>query len=104
MDPIKPTAYDVESLEVGFLAPDCFGTLSRVTRIYARGVNVKSKPYVCYYTRLSDTSTVSGSMTVGEVYPSLPVIAECNQTSMIPDRACTTLLIAANGGGGYEHD
>ena len=38
-----PTRSEIEALKEGDLAPDCFGNWRRVTRIYARGDDVKGQ-------------------------------------------------------------
>jgi len=54
-----PTTEDVEGLEVGDMAYDCFGLEREVVRIFGRGVSVNGNAYVCYYT---DSGTGSGSI------------------------------------------
>ena len=66
-----PTRAEIQSLEVGDLAPDCFGSWRRVTRIYARGADVKGKAYVCYHTEFGPTSSISNSLKEGEIHRSV---------------------------------
>ena len=63
-----PTRAEIQSLEVGDLAPDCFGQWRLVTRIFGRGHDVKGKAYVCYYTEFGPTSSISNSLKEGEIH------------------------------------
>lgn len=67
-----PELADVENLQVGDLAPDCFGKLAKVTRIFHRGTDINGKRFVCYYTSINDKDIAlgngySGSMKVDEL-------------------------------------
>lgn len=62
-----PTRTEIEALKEGDLAPDCFGHLRRITRIYARGNDIKGKAYVCYYTELGPNASISNSLKEGEI-------------------------------------
>jgi hypothetical protein len=62
-----PTRSEIEALNEGDLAPDCFGHWRRVTRIYARGDDLNGRAYVCYYTEFGPTSNISNSLTEGEI-------------------------------------
>ena len=64
----KATREYIESLQVGDLAPDCFGKLSEITEIYGLGVNSRGGKYICYYTKLSDNATISRSLIEGQPY------------------------------------
>src|SRR5208283_461813 len=63
-----PTRDEIQSLEVGDLAPDCFGQWRRVTKIYGKGHDVKGKAYICYYTEFGPTSIISNSLKEGEIH------------------------------------
>ncbi len=50
--PLVPCAEWVLDLKVGDIAPDCFrGSRAIVDEIFARGVDVNGRPYVCGYLR-----------------------------------------------------
>jgi hypothetical protein len=66
-----PTRAEIQSLEVGDLAPDCFGQWRRVTKIYGRGDDRNGKAYVCYYTEFGPTSSISNSIKEGEIHRSV---------------------------------
>lgn len=57
-----PTRDQVESLRVGDVAPDCFGGLSPVVEIFARGDDIEGRAFVCYYSSVRGTLKVSNSM------------------------------------------
>lgn len=63
----RPTRDNIEQLDVGSLAPDCFGQLKPITRIYAMGENIHEKKYICYYVQFSENATISQSLTEGEI-------------------------------------
>ena len=68
-----PTTADVANLKVGDLAPDCFGRMSRVTRIFARKEDINGNLFVCYYCAMNENDTAengcgcSASMKAGEL-------------------------------------
>ena len=95
MRPIRPTRNDVETLQIGFLAPNPYGTLGRVVEIFSRGTDPNNRVYVGYYTETGAGGKVSSWMKEDEVYMSLPVCTKYG-TKEIPLADCTTLLIAAN--------
>lgn len=57
-----PTLDQVESLQVGDVAPDCFGGLSPVVEIFGRGNDIEGRAYVCFYNCVRGTLTVSNSI------------------------------------------
>lgn len=57
-----PTKQQIQSYQVGDLAPNCFGE-GRITEIYAKQQNVQGKWFICYYTQLREGSTISHSLT-----------------------------------------
>lgn len=63
----RPTRDEVLNLQVGDLAPSCFGRLEHVSSIYGRGDDIHGKAYVCYYTRSATGLTVSNSLKEGQV-------------------------------------
>lgn len=63
-----PSEEWIQSLQEGDFVPDCFGQLNAITRIHARGVDISGRVYICFYTRFSETSTMSGSFKVGELH------------------------------------
>lgn len=68
-----PSLADVESVAVGKLAPNCFGSESIVTRISYIGNDIHGKRFVCYVTAMSERDTpgngcgCSTSMKEGEL-------------------------------------
>jgi hypothetical protein len=71
-----PTRGQVEALQVGDLALDCFGKFNPVTDIYGRGTDIKGKRYVCFYTRLDDHASISGSYKEGELVRTVPLCSK----------------------------
>lgn len=68
MTAYRPTRAEIDALQVGQLAPDCFGRLAEVKSIYARSDDINGKRFVCYYTVFgSGGSTCSMSQKEGEV-------------------------------------
>ena len=63
-----PTRAEIEALRENDLAPDCFGNWKRVTRVFARGVDVNGRAYVCFYTEFGPTSSISTSLKEGELH------------------------------------
>lgn len=53
-----PDRSDVENLKVGDLAPDCFGRMARVTKIFGNGTDINGKRFVCYMCAMSDRDTI----------------------------------------------
>lgn len=69
-----PTRSQVESLHVGDMAINPFGKMAEVTEVFARGVDVKGRAYICYYTRTgTETGSMSNSMTEGELVRTVPL-------------------------------
>jgi len=52
-----PDRADVENLKVGAFAPDCFGELSRVTKIAYTGISQSGRAYVGYVTAMNSNDT-----------------------------------------------
>jgi hypothetical protein len=71
-----PTRQQVEALQVGDLALDCFGHLNPVTDIYGRGTDIKGKHYVLFYTRLDDHGSISGGYKEGELVRTVPLCSK----------------------------
>lgn len=63
-----PSAEFVANLAVGDFVPDCFGRMCEVTSITFRGVDIRGAAFVGFYTRFSDTATMSGDFKVGELH------------------------------------
>ena len=81
----RPTRDDIESLQVGDLAPDCFGKMSPVTSIIYRGVNVKGKAFVGFYTAFGENnSSISGSMTEDETVSTIQITQAFKQACLAP--------------------
>ena len=68
-----PTLADVEGIEPGVLALDCFGRWSRVREVLYRGTDVAGRPFVGFATEFGPNSTVSGSYKVGELVRTVPL-------------------------------
>lgn len=80
-----PTREDVESLQVGDFAPDCFGKMSKVVKITYRGTNVHGKAYVGFYTEFGDNkSSMSGSLVEDEVVSTVPLARVYRQAHLAP--------------------
>lgn len=79
-----PTREWIDSLKPGDLAPNVYGDLAPITTISAVGDDVQGRRYVCLYTRLSDTSRISGSFKEGELHRTFSaheITAELRQAS-----------------------
>jgi len=61
-----PTKEEIEALQVGDLAPTCFGTMERITEIFGRGQDLEGLTYVCYFHQWGATSTMSMSLKAGQ--------------------------------------
>ena len=69
-----PTKQNVELLQVGDSALNCFGEWVEVTRIFARGTNVKGKLFVCFDTKFGENGgQMSGSYTENELVRTVPL-------------------------------
>jgi hypothetical protein len=66
MNDFTPTAEWIDSLQAGDLVPNCFGQMAEIVTITCKQKDIKGRLYVCLYTRLSKTSTISGSFKEGE--------------------------------------
>lgn len=62
-----PTRPEIEAIQVGALAPNCFGYLARVSEVFGRGTDINGNRYVCYKTELGAGSTITASLTEGQV-------------------------------------
>lgn len=80
----RPTRQDILGLQVGDLAPNCFGTMSRVTRIYGRGDDIKGKAFVCYYTENGPHSEVSNSLKEDETLATVPLTIKYKRAELAP--------------------
>jgi len=72
-----PTRSEIEDIRENDLAPDCFGNWKRVTRIFARGVDVNGRAYVCFYTEFGTTSSISNSLKEGELHRTVALTGKC---------------------------
>lgn len=75
----RPSRQDVENLHVGDFAPNVFGE-GKVTEIYAHGIDINGKSYVCYYSTWgpSGDSRISGSMKENEIVRTIALTAMLN--------------------------
>lgn len=62
-----PSKVDVEKLKVGDAALDAFGRYSRVVEVFARGIDVHGKAYVCFKTDFGPGATMTASMKEDEL-------------------------------------
>lgn len=75
-----PTRAQIEDLKVGDIAFDGFGHKRKVTKITARGFDIKGKRYVCFYTEFGDYSSMSQSYKENELLLTTQLCA--NHTSV----------------------
>jgi hypothetical protein len=69
-----PTKQDILDVEVGSMAPDGFGKLAKVTRIFAKQQDINDKWFVCYYVKLGeDGSAVSHDLKEDELDRTFPL-------------------------------
>lgn len=81
----RPTREDIESLQIGDLAPDCFGKMSPVTSIIFRGTNVHGKAFVGFYTEYGENNgAISGSMTEDETVSTVQITQAFKQACLAP--------------------
>lgn len=81
---VKPTRDDILSLQVGDLAPTCFGTMARVVDIFGRGDDVHGRAYVCYYTEWGTNARLSHSLSEDEIVPTVPLTARFHRIDLVP--------------------
>ena len=62
-----PSRKDIQSLEVGDLAPNAFGKLARVVAITTRREDVSGKLFACYTVEGGERSTITNLMKENEV-------------------------------------
>lgn len=75
----------IENLMVGDKAPDCFGKVAKVVRIFCRGLNIHGQMYVGYYTEFGgDGGSISSSVTEGEVFSTVALTAKYHQMQLVP--------------------
>lgn len=59
----------IQSLKVGDFAPDCFGNMRKITRIFGElRPNCKGKLCINYYTEHGPTSQISNGATEGQIF------------------------------------
>ncbi len=87
----RPTKEWIEGLQVGDLAQDVFGNVSKIVNIYARGRNIHGKVYICLYIQHgSPGSSISQSYTEGEVEPTIGLTNKYHQTRLYPEEVITS--------------
>lgn len=79
---IVPTREEIDNLQVGDLAIDCFGKMSRVVRIAFRGTDLNGRAYVGYNTDLGPGSTISQSIKEGELVRTLATSRDHTSTAL----------------------
>ena len=62
-----PEPVDVQLVKVGVKAPDPFGGMSTVTKVFAKGISITGKEYVCYYVKFGDMAAISMSLMAGRL-------------------------------------
>jgi hypothetical protein len=77
-----PTRAEIEALKEGDPAPDCFGNWRPVTKIYARGDDVKGKAYVCYYTEFGPGASISNSLKEAELHRTVALTGKCTSREL----------------------
>jgi hypothetical protein len=83
-----PSISDIEHLNVGDLALDCFGKMSKVTYISARRIATANTPFVMFYTETgTGNGSVSGVYRAGELVRTVPLSFKLtsNQTKSLED-------------------
>jgi hypothetical protein len=80
----NPTREDVEGLREGDLAPNCWGRMATITRIFARGKDRSGLAYVCYYTENGPGSEISGSLKEGETVGTIPLTMKYSRSELAP--------------------
>jgi len=78
-----PTRQDIDDLKVGDLALNCWGKLAVVAEICCRKDDIGGKRFVLYYTRTSDTSTMSMSMKEGKLVRHANILCTSAETDAI---------------------
>jgi hypothetical protein len=64
---IVPTLADIQNLQVGDLALDCFGKMRRVIDIRFRGTDVYGRAFVGFTTEFGENSGISHSLKENEL-------------------------------------
>lgn len=62
-----PTRNDIESMQVGDKAMDCFGKSNEVVKVEHKGTDINGKLFVCYATWFSHATSISMSMKEDEL-------------------------------------
>ena len=86
----KPTREDIENLNVGDLAPDCFGEMREVLAISHRGEDVNGKLFVTFYVSRSESSRISSSLKEDEIKATLPITLKWDRCENVPFDEVTT--------------
>lgn len=82
---VKPTRQDIESLQVGDYAPNCFGKFGKVNEISYRGIDVNGKAYVGYYVQWhGDDSSISESIKEDNIVMTVPLSNKYGIAKNIP--------------------
>jgi len=81
----RPTADDIAHLQVGDLAPDVFGDMQPVLKIYGRGLNVHGDAFVLFYTRFGvPGGSISGELVEGKAVPTVRGTDRWNRLENVP--------------------
>lgn len=82
---VKPTRQDIESLQVGDYAPNCFGKFGIVNKIAYRGIDVNGKAYVGYYVQWhGDGSSISETLKENRILMTVPLSNKYGTSDKIP--------------------
>lgn len=82
---VKPTRQDVETLQMGDFALDCFGKWSRVESIFHRGEDIHGKLFVCFRVDFgNDGSTITASAKEDEFVATVPLTREYSTSTNYP--------------------
>ncbi len=82
---VKPTRQDVENLQVGDYAPNCFGKFGKVNQIAYRGTDVNNKAYVGYYVQWhGEDSSISETLKEDRILMTVPLSNKYGRSENVP--------------------
>lgn len=87
----RPNKEWIENLQVGDMAIDVFGNISKVVEISFRGKDLNGREYVGYYTAhgVGTGSKISHSAKEGEIIPTLPLTSKYHRIDNVPGEIVT---------------
>lgn len=94
-----PTREEIDAIQAGMEATDCFGHQRLVTRVFARGVTAHGRAYCCYYTRHTETSEMSMSIREGEIVRTLHLtrLLSSHQIDQLQRQVDALQMVAVGG-------